>query len=272
MPEIIDISLPITPDMPVYPGTAATQIKQVRSASGSSILSEITMTSHAGTHIDAPSHALLDDQGIDSLALELFYGGCRVLDLTHCTVAITEDDLKQHDIQTGERVLFKTSNSLRGFDEFYDDYVYLDSQAARYLGELGIKLVGIDALSVKQRGAQDNTAHTALLSQGIPIIEGLNLSPVEPGEYTLSALPLAFKGIDGSPTRAVLIKYENSRDFGGSLGWGNSLRMSPGGYIDFMSASSSCSSSAKRDWSSRVGSSIFMSESSRPVSSSRSKS
>jgi arylformamidase len=113
--------------------------------------------------------------------------------------------LRAQDIHQSERLLFKTSNSLRGFDRFYDDYVYLEPEAARYLVSVGVMLVGIDALSVKQRGAQDNTAHTALLSKAVPIIEGLNLTEVEAGEYTLCAFPLAFKEIDGSPARAVLM-------------------------------------------------------------------
>jgi len=206
MSEIIDISLPITADMPTYPGTAKTSISQVRSASGSSVLSEVTMTTHAGTHIDAPSHVLPEGDSIEILPLDTFHGTCRVLDLSNCDVSVTEQDLMPHELKTGERVLLKTANSLRGFDTFYDDYVYLDNSAAQYLGALGIELVGIDALSVKQRGAQDNTAHTALLSKGIPIIEGLDLSKVEQGSYTLCAFPLAFKGIDGSPTRAVLVR------------------------------------------------------------------
>ncbi len=205
MSEIIDISLPISTNMPIYPGTGETKITPVISASGSSVLSEISMTSHAGTHIDAPNHALDSDQGIDSLDLELFFGKCRVLDLTKCEIAITQADLEAYAVQANERLLFKTSNSARGFETFYDDYIYLDGQAARYLGKIGVKLVGIDSLSIKQRGSKDNTAHTALLSNGIPIIEGLNLAHVEAGEYTLCALPLAFQGIDGSPTRAVLM-------------------------------------------------------------------
>lgn len=206
MKEIIDISLPISAEMPTYPGTAATQIHEVRSGSGSSVLSEISLTSHAGTHIDAPSHSLPHSPAINELDITLFYGDCRVLDLTGCHTSISEHDLTEHNIQPGERILFKTQNSQRGFAEFYDDYIYLESQAAHYLGELGVKLIGIDALSIKQRGAPDNTAHTALLSRGIPIIEGLNLKDIVPDTYTLCAFPLAFQGIDGSPTRAVLMQ------------------------------------------------------------------
>jgi arylformamidase len=108
-------------------------------------------------------------------------------------------------VQAGERLLFKTNNSIRGFNEFYDDYVFLESEAAQHLGAIRAALVGIDALSVKQRGSPDNTAHTALLEKSIPIIEGLNLVDVDAGEYTLCAFPLAFKDIDGSPARAVLL-------------------------------------------------------------------
>ena len=101
--------------------------------------------------------------------------------------------------------MLKTKNSSRGFDVFYDDYVFLSPEGADYLADMGVALVGIDSLSIKQRGSPDNTPHTLLLSNSIPIIEGLVLSSVEASEYTLCAFPLAFVGIDGSPIRAVLI-------------------------------------------------------------------
>ena len=163
------------------------------------------MTSHAGTHIDAPSHVLENAASIDELPLDIFYGRCRVLDMTACETAITAADLKPHKIHAGERLLFKTSNSLRGFQRFYDDYVYLDGDAAEYLADCDVLLVGIDALSIKQKGTTDNTAHEALLRESIPIIEGLNLRDVSKGEYTLCAFPLSFSELDGSPTRALLL-------------------------------------------------------------------
>lgn len=207
MIEIIDISLPITAAMPVYPGTAATEIKTVKSGSGTAIVSEIAMTSHTGTHIDAPNH--VDgggDKSIDELPLDRFYGQCTVLDLSDCGASVDVDDLRAHNIKPGDRILLKTANSSRGYEKFYEDYVYLEGEAARYLAATGVSLVGIDALSVKQRGSSDNTAHTALLSGGIPLLEGLNLANVDGGEYTLIAFPLAFRGIDGSPTRAILVR------------------------------------------------------------------
>jgi arylformamidase len=205
MTRVFDISLPITPDMVIYPGTRKTSIRQVTSKSGSSILSEIELTSHTGTHIDAPNHVIEDGEGIDSIPLNTFYGRCRVIDMTHCEAEITEKDLKHAKIREGERLLFKTTNSIRGFETFYEDYVYLSGESAEFLAERRVLLVGIDSLSVKKRGLSDNTAHSALLSENIPIIEGLNLSAVEKGEYTLCAFPLSFKGIDGSPVRAVLL-------------------------------------------------------------------
>jgi arylformamidase len=203
--EIIDISLPIFDGMPVYPGTSETRIKSFRSASGQSTLSELQITSHAGTHVDAPAHVSEAGDNLSQLDLSIFYGPARVLDLTDCYQAINVSDLEDKNIKPGERILFKTANSKRGFDNFYEDYVYLSADAAKHLGQLGIKLVGIDALSIKKRGDKDNTSHTALLSRGIPIIEGMDLSSAEEGEYTLSAFPIALQR-DGAPTRAVLVR------------------------------------------------------------------
>ncbi|MDO8590750.1 MAG: hypothetical protein Q7R65_02090 [bacterium] len=113
--------------------------------------------------------------------------------------------MKLHKVKKAERILVKTRNSLRGFDKFYDDYIYLNGDAADYLAELGISLFGIDYFSVKQRGSKDQRPHTSLLSKNIPIIEGLDLSQVPAGNYTLVCLPLKFTGIEGGPARVILI-------------------------------------------------------------------
>lgn len=205
--KIFDISLPLNEQTITYPGTTSLKITATKSTNTGSALSEIKIGSHSGTHIDAPSHVIENGKSIDQLNLESFYGEARVLDLTNVAGGITVSDLEGKNIKAEERILLKTNNSKRGFKEFFEDYVYLSSEAASYLAGLGIKLVGVDSLSIKQRGSKDNSPHTELLSKDIPIIEGLNLSEVEEGEYTLVAFPLAFIGIDGSPTRAVLIKY-----------------------------------------------------------------
>lgn len=203
--KIIDISLPIYDGMPVYPGTTPTKIKSVKSGSGTSVLSELLISSHMGTHIDAPRHTREDGDTLDKIGLDKFYGPVRVLDMTTSEVCIKTSELVEKGIDKGDRVLFKTANSSRDFNSFYDDYVYLSPDGAKYLADRGVVLVGIDALSVKKRGEKDNSSHTNLLERGIPIIEGLNLNNVPEGTYTLSAFPLSIAG-DGAPLRAVLIK------------------------------------------------------------------
>lgn len=204
--KIFDISLPLNGQTITYPGTIPLKIIPTRSSVTGSALSEITLSSHAGTHIDAPAHVIEGGKTIEQIDLVVFFGSCRVLDLTEVKEGISVADLENKNIKEGERILLKTNNSKRGFDKFYEDYVYLSSDAAAYLAGLNIKLVGIDFLSIKKKGLPDNRSHSEFLSKNIPIIEGLNLAEVSEGEYTLIAFPLAFGGIDGSPVRAILLK------------------------------------------------------------------
>ena len=204
MTHIIDISLPIHPDMPTYPGNAGASFDAVVKPSGSK-LTNITIDSHAGTHIDAPSHAGIEHQTMDHYSLDTFYGPVRVIELFNMEL-ITAEDLGDERIQPGERILFKTNNSLRGYETFHDHWTALSTDAATFLAEKGVALVGIDWFGIKQKDAPDNGAHTELLQHGIPILEGLDLAQAEEGEYILSAFPIAYKGIDGAPARAVLIK------------------------------------------------------------------
>jgi arylformamidase len=203
--KLIDISLPLYDGMPIYPGTAVTKIRQVKSGSGTSVLSELQMTSHAGTHVDAPVHGIPGGETLNQLDLEVFYGPARVLDLSSVKDSVEVGHLQAKAVMQGERILIKTMNSSRDFKAFRDDYVYLSASAAEYLAQIGVMLVGIDALSIKKRGDKDNSSHTSLMSRQIPILEGINLKDVQEGEYTLSAFPIALQ-YDGAPARAVLIK------------------------------------------------------------------
>ncbi len=208
--QIIDISLPLDNNTPVYPGNVPL-IVNVHHAmpEHSTRLSTITLGSHTGTHIDAPSHALLGGVTLDKILLSSFVGSCRVLDFSKYEgMSVTTAMLQSKNIKKGERILLKTRNSIRGFKEFYDDFVYLDADAADYVASTGVALVGIDSLSIKERGSSDQRAHTSLLSKNIPIVEGLDLSKVSEGEYELICLPLNFIGIDGAPARAVLVKRD----------------------------------------------------------------
>jgi len=202
--KIIDISLPLSGKTVVYPGNPKVRFKSLRGKT--SDLSEITMGSHTGTHVDAPRHVFKNGRGVGEFALAPFIGPCRVLDLTSVKTVITVADLESHRIRAGERILVRTVNSKRGFKKWRDDYIWLASEAAAFLAKKRIALFGIDALSVKERGSLDNRPHTALLSRGIPIVEGLDLHRVSPGRYFLTVLPLKLSGLDGAPARAVLLR------------------------------------------------------------------
>ena len=206
--KIIDISIPLNNQTIVYPGNVPVSVTLHQSMpESSSASSSITFGSHTGTHIDAPAHAISGALTLDKIPLKNFIGLCRVLDFSkESTESVTKEMLTAKNIKTGERILLKTRNSIRGFKEFYDDYVYLDGDAAEYLAGLESLLVGIDSLSVKKRGGKDHRPHTSLLYKNIPIVEGLNLIDVNEGEYELICLPLSFTDIDGSPARAILIK------------------------------------------------------------------
>jgi arylformamidase len=201
--KILDITLPMKAGMAIYPGNQELEIQTTRSKT--SFISRILMGSHTGTHVDAPRHSDEQGAGVDKLALEAMLGPCRVLDLTGVKGSISAADLANFEIKKGERVLAKTSNSKRGFKKFYPDYVYLSSEAAAYLAKRKIVLFGIDALSVKQKGSEDNRPHTELLDEGIVIFEGLDLSKVKPGEYYFIGLPLKLVDLDGAPARALLL-------------------------------------------------------------------
>ena len=204
--QIIDISLPLHPGTIVYPGNPQIEIEEIKSQSSGSVLSKITFGSHTGTHIDSQKHVVTGGKPIDSIALETFVGPCRVIDCTSDQGSVKAETLQKNNIQKGERILLKTSNSSRGFETFYDDYVFVSPEASRFLAEKEVALVAIDYLSIKQRGSKDNTPHTYLLEKNIPIVEGVDLSKVEHGEYFLVILPLKFVDIDGAPARAVLLK------------------------------------------------------------------
>jgi arylformamidase len=215
--EIIDISLPLSASTIVYPGNPRVEIEEVRGAS--STHSKITLGSHTGTHIDAPRHVFPDRGGVEIFPLAQMNGPAIVVDCTSATEKVTRQDLgnalKNKGIATprqdlgalkGTRILLKTQNSIRGFDTFRDDFIYLDGDCAEWLASEGVALVGIDYLSIKQRGGSDHRPHTALLEKNIVILEGIDLSHVEAGEYTLACLPLSFPGLDGAPARAVLMR------------------------------------------------------------------
>lgn len=203
----IDITLPLRNGMVRWPSDEPLRVERTHGLERGDgyNLSRVSMSLHAGTHVDAPLHFLPGGSGIDDMPLAATVGPARVIEIRD-TAAIGPEELEEHGIRAGERILFKTANSerARGTDAFLEDYVHLTLPAARHLAERRVLAVGVDYLSVGPfaEGAQE--VHVALLEAGIWIIEGLDLSGVEPGDYELICLPLRFERGDGAPARAIL--------------------------------------------------------------------
>mgnify|MGYP001285326982 CR=1 FL=1 len=204
----IDVSVPIRDGMVHWPGNPEVRIERKEKPTpdgiGVSRVSAMSFGSHTGTHVDAPVHFGVSEQGVDSLPIEGLIGPARVVSIED-RAAIARAEVERVEPQRGERLLFKTRNSSRCWrtDEFVDDYVYVAPDAAAYLAERGVRTVGVDYLSVG--GRKDGAAtHRVLLQAGVCILEGLDLSGVTPGSYDLVALPLRIAGGDGAPARALL--------------------------------------------------------------------
>ncbi len=192
--------------MPVYEGDPPVEVSLAHSIKGGDPynVSRLLMGAHTGTHVDAANHFIEDAGGVDEIPLDILIGPARVIDLTGIE-EVSADTLAGANLDGVERLLFKTSNSRLWNDEgFRKDSVYLTGAAAEYLVGAGVKLVGMDYLSIEKFGASPATAHLALLGAGVVILEGIDLSEVEAGEYGLICLPLPIRGCDGSPCRAVL--------------------------------------------------------------------
>jgi arylformamidase len=206
MTKIHDVTVPLSASVPTYPGDPRFEIEFTRTMAGGSPcnLARLTLGAHAGTHVDAPFHFIADGATVDELPLEILMGKARVVEIP-VRERIRREDLEAVDLRDDLRILLKTrmSGQLR-VPEFQEDFVHLTGDAAVYLAQAGLKLVGIDYLSVDRFGTSEYEAHRALLGAGIVIVEGLDLSEVEPGEYEMLCLPLRIVGADGSPARVVL--------------------------------------------------------------------
>ena len=205
----MDISVPIYTGMAHWPDNPSVQVEHlfhVRRGDISTV-STLSMGSHTGTHMDGPFHFLLEGKGLDEMPLDAAIGRARVIEI-HDPESIKLDELRPHNVQQGERLLFKTLNSTRCWktDTFVEDFVYLSQEAARYLASVGVQTVGIDYLSIGGFAKDGLETHLALLGAGIWIIEGLDLSQIEPGTYELICLPLRIADSDGAPARAILRK------------------------------------------------------------------
>jgi arylformamidase len=206
--KIIDISWPIKPGMTEYKNQAKVKFLPTKTIEQNNAREhDLVLTTHTGTHVDAPAHFLENGACLDELNLTSFMGQCRVFDLTYVQEKITESDLFNLTINPGEMVLFKTKNSLLDCcAKASTDFIYLDASAAVFLVSKNIKAVGVDYLGI-ERCQPNHETHKALLEAGVVIIEGLRLKDVLPGDYFLSCLPLKLSGLEAAPVRAVLIEW-----------------------------------------------------------------
>jgi arylformamidase len=208
MPNIYDISLPIVHDGLVYPGNPGITItpqQEISKGAGANV-SALAFGSHTATHVDAPKHFFDDAPGVDGLPLSVLMGPAMLIAVKDTVMSVGEEELRRHELAGHTRVLIKTRNS--GFNrerEFHRDYTYLAPDGAEYLVSLGVRLVGVDYLSVEQFHSGHHRTHRALLEHGIVIVEGLDLSVPAAGPYDLRVLPLLIPGLDGAPSRAVLV-------------------------------------------------------------------
>lgn len=208
MGTIIDITIPLNNDTPVWPGDSGIQIwhtAEIGQASDFNI-SRMELGVHSGTHIDAPFHLFSNGKTIDAYALDQLIGSVLVVEIQLGIELITKEILENIDFEGFKRVLFKTENSKYWNSDkpkFTDKYIALSSSGAEYLADLGFCLVGIDYFSVSPM--EDLLEpHRILLKKSIAVLENIDLRAVQPGAYTLYCLPMKLTGTDGAPVRAVL--------------------------------------------------------------------
>ena len=208
--RIWDVSVPLRRGGLVYPDNPPISITPVKSiaAGDTANVSRVDLGSHTGTHVDAPLHFMDGGAGVDELPLDVLIGPARLIAFGDEVLAVGEAELRQHNLSGVTRLLIRTRNSgwlASGSTEFHPDFTHVAPEAAEYLVSIGVRLVGVDYLSVEQFRSPHHRTHKTLLSNGVVIVEGLVLSEPPPGDYELYCLPLLLAGLDGAPARAVLI-------------------------------------------------------------------
>ncbi len=206
---IYDVSIGITPTMPVWPGNPGVALERVNDMDkgANSNVSRLALGVHTGTHVDAPLHFFNGAPGIETLPLSVLMGPALVIYLPSIN-RVTAEALAGANIPFGtRRLLIKTRNSTywaKGDTEFHTDFVGVGDDAAAWLVAHKFELVGVDYLSVAP-WKESHPTHETLLRANVVVVEGLNLSAIEPGSYQFICLPLKLVGSDGAPARAVLM-------------------------------------------------------------------
>lgn len=207
---IYDITLPVSPRLPVWPGDPPLELERIESmdAGAHANVSRLACSVHLGTHVDAPHHFLNDGRTVETLPLEVLTGPCFVAHLPDEVDLVTASVLEAAALPDGvERLLLRTRNSYlwaRGESRFQTDFVAVSEDGAAWLVQRGVRLIGVDYLSVAPF-RQSEPTHRALLAAGVVVVEGLDLSAVAGGHYGLYCLPLKLVGSDGAPARVILV-------------------------------------------------------------------
>ncbi len=209
MKRIYDVSVPIRDGGLVYPGNPEIHVSLQQSialGAGANV-SNVAFGSHTGTHVDAERHFFNDGLTVDQIPLEILMGPATVIELGPEIMAVSAADLRKHNLSGVTRLLLKTRNStyLTQDPAFHPDFTYLAPDGADYLVDAGVKLVGIDYLSIEQFHSGHHLTHRTLLGAKVVIVEGLNLIDVPAGSYDFYCLPIRIAGCDGAPARAVLV-------------------------------------------------------------------
>ena len=208
MTRIHDISLAIEQGLPTWPTSEGFRTRWAMrlDAGDPANVTVLEADVHTGTHVESALHFLADGEPLDRTPIERFVGPALVVQIEGDAVSAT--DLDRAGIPEGTmRLLVKTTNSerwARGWGAFDPEYVALTTDAAQWIADRGIELVGLDHLSIQQFG-NDGETHRVLLRAGVTILEGLNLAGVAPGTYTLVAAPLKLTGTEAAPARALLL-------------------------------------------------------------------
>lgn len=209
MPKIYDVTLSMSPRLVTWPSDPPLQLERVKNmdTGAEDNVSRVTMGVHTGTHVDAPLHFLADGTDVTALPLEVLTGPAYVIHMPGDVAAITAEVLERQPLPANAtRLLFQTRNSdlwARGATQFQQDFVAMTEDGARWVVEHGVRLVGVDYLSVGRYHAGAET-HRILLRAGVVVIEGLDLSHIMPGRYDLFCLPLKLVGAEGAPARVIL--------------------------------------------------------------------
>lgn len=203
----IDVSSPLYDGMPTFPGDPPFSARRTHSLDLGDPYgaSEIRIGSHTGTHVDPPIHFLRDGRSVDQIDLSVLNGPAQVIELDHAVSSVDPAALAALSGNV-DRVLLKTANSSRwaASEEYFEEYVALTEDGAECLLAHGVRLVGIDALSIERDTTGRFPVHHRLLKGGAVIVEGLRLAGVPTGVVELRCLPLRIRGGDGAPARAMV--------------------------------------------------------------------